>query len=74
MSENNGSPPKFGIRKNVKLVGRMDTAGGGQVVVENGYATPATWICRTGRSQRSQEPQDRREIEILRAFTRTRCG
>jgi hypothetical protein len=30
--------PQFGIRKNVKLVGRTDIAGGGQVVVENGYA------------------------------------
>jgi len=38
MSEGNGNAPKFGIRKNVKLVGRTDVAGGGQVVVENGYA------------------------------------
>ena len=30
--------PQFGISKNVKLVGRTDLAGGGQVVVENGYA------------------------------------
>jgi hypothetical protein len=36
MSEINA--PQFGIRKNLKLVGRTDIAGGGQVVVENGYA------------------------------------
>ena len=36
MSE--GNAPEFGISKNVKLVGRTDIAGGGQVVVENGYA------------------------------------
>jgi hypothetical protein len=29
MSENNGSPPQFGIRKNLKLVGRTDIASGG---------------------------------------------
>jgi hypothetical protein len=33
-----GNAPEFGISKNVKLVGRTDLAGGGQVVVENGYA------------------------------------
>ena len=33
-----GNLPKFGVSKNVKLVGRTDLAGGGQVVVENGYA------------------------------------
>lgn len=33
MSERNA--PEFGISKNVKLVGRSDIAGGGQVVVEN---------------------------------------
>ena len=38
MSEGNGNAPQFGIRKNVKLIGRTDVAGGGQVVVENGYA------------------------------------
>ncbi|MBM2805273.1 MAG: hypothetical protein HW419_3166 [Deltaproteobacteria bacterium] len=36
MSE--GNAPEFGISKNVRLVGRTDLAGGGQVVVENGYA------------------------------------
>ena len=36
MSEANA--PQFGISKNMKLVGRTDIAGGGQVVVENGYA------------------------------------
>ncbi len=30
--------PEFGIRKNVKQVGRIDIIGGGQVVIENGYA------------------------------------
>src|SRR5262245_39890889 len=30
--------PQSGISKNVKLVGRTDISGGGQVVVENGYA------------------------------------
>lgn len=33
-----GNLPQFGISKNMKLVGRTDIAGGGQVVVENGYA------------------------------------
>ena len=33
-----GNLPEFGIRKNVRPVGRTDLAGGGQVVVENGYA------------------------------------
>jgi hypothetical protein len=33
-----GNAPKFGISKNVKRIGRTDIAGGGQVVVENGYA------------------------------------
>ena len=36
MSETN--LPEFGISKNVKQIGRTDVAGGGQVVVENGYA------------------------------------
>ncbi|HEY7559473.1 MAG TPA: hypothetical protein VIH18_32205 [Candidatus Binatia bacterium] len=36
MSETN--LPEFGISKNVKRIGRTDLAGGGQVVVENGYA------------------------------------
>lgn len=30
--------PKFGVRKKIKQVGRLDIPGGGQVVVENGYA------------------------------------
>ena len=30
--------PKFGVRKKIKQVGRVDIPGGGQVVVENGYA------------------------------------
>jgi len=30
--------PEFGISKNVKRIGRTDLAGGGQVVVEDGYA------------------------------------
>ena len=30
--------PEFGISKNVKQIGRTDVTGGGQVVVENGYA------------------------------------
>ena len=38
MSQSNGNAPKFGTRKNVKMIGRTDVAGGGQVVVENGYA------------------------------------
>ena len=38
MSQENGNAPKFGIRKNVRQIGRTDVAGGGQVVVENGYA------------------------------------
>src|SRR5262245_701641 len=38
MSHGNGNAPQFGIRKNVRQVGRTDVAGGGQVVVENGYA------------------------------------
>jgi hypothetical protein len=38
MSDRNGNAPKFGISKNIKLIGRTDVAGGGQVVVENGYA------------------------------------
>jgi hypothetical protein len=38
MSQGNGKAPQFGIRKNVRQVGRTDVAGGGQVVVENGYA------------------------------------
>jgi aminoglycoside 6'-N-acetyltransferase I len=38
MSQGNGNPPQFGIRKNVRQIGRTDLAGGGQVVVENGYA------------------------------------
>ena len=38
MSQGNGNAPKFGIRKNVRQIGRTDVAGGGQVVVENGYA------------------------------------
>src|SRR5258705_692473 len=38
MIEGNGNAPQFGVRKNVKLIGRTDVAGGGQVVVENGYA------------------------------------
>jgi hypothetical protein len=33
-----GKAPEYGISKNFKLVGRTDIAGGGQVVVENGYA------------------------------------
>lgn len=33
-----GNLPEFGISKNVKQIGRTDLAGGGQVVVENGYA------------------------------------
>ena len=33
-----GNAPEFGISKNIKLVGRTDLAGGGQVVVESGYA------------------------------------
>src|SRR5262245_35152490 len=36
MSE--GIAPEYGLNKNFKLVGRTDIAGGGQVVVENGYA------------------------------------
>ena len=36
MSE--GNAPEYGISKNFNLVGRTDIAGGGQVVVENGYA------------------------------------
>ena len=38
MSQKNGNAPQFGIRKNVRQIGRTDVAGGGQVVVENGYA------------------------------------
>jgi hypothetical protein len=38
MTMSEGNPPQFGISNNVKLVGRTDLAGGGQVVVENGYA------------------------------------
>ena len=38
MSQGNGNAPKFDTRKNVKRIGRTDVAGGGQVVVENGYA------------------------------------
>jgi hypothetical protein len=38
MSQGNGNAPQFGIRKNLRRVGRTDVAGGGQVVVENGYA------------------------------------
>ena len=38
MSQGNGNAPKFDTRKNVKMIGRTDVAGGGQVVVENGYA------------------------------------
>ena len=38
MSQGNGNAPQFGIRKNVRQIGRTDVAGGGQVVVENGYA------------------------------------
>mgnify|MGYP000656691069 CR=1 FL=1 len=36
MSETN--LPAFGISKNVRQIGRTDLEGGGQVVVENGYA------------------------------------
>ena len=38
MNMENGNAPKFGTRKNVRMLGRTDIAGGGQVVVENGYA------------------------------------
>ena len=37
MSQSNGNAPKFATRKNVKMIGRTDVAGGGQVVVENGW-------------------------------------
>ncbi len=33
-----GNSPQFGIKKNIKQIGRTDLAGGGQVVVEDGYA------------------------------------
>jgi hypothetical protein len=45
MSE--GSAPVFGISKNVKLVGRTDISGGGQVVVENGYWSAGGVFTRT---------------------------
>jgi len=38
MGEGNGNAPKFGIRKKMRQIGRTDVAGGGQVVVEKGYA------------------------------------
>ncbi|HZD41435.1 MAG TPA: hypothetical protein VE131_11975, partial [Terriglobales bacterium] len=38
MNHGNGNAPEFGISKNIKRIGRTDLAGGGQVVVENGYA------------------------------------
>ncbi len=37
MSQENGNAPKFGSEK-CRMIGRTDVAGGGQVVVENGYA------------------------------------
>jgi hypothetical protein len=33
-----GNTPEYGVSKNVKRIGRIDITGGGQVVVENGYA------------------------------------
>jgi hypothetical protein len=33
-----GNAPQFGISKNLKMIDGTDIAGGGQVVVENGYA------------------------------------
>src|SRR5687768_1915244 len=38
MTQGNANAPKFDTRKNVKMIGRTDVAGGGQVVVEHGYA------------------------------------
>ena len=41
MSEGNDNAPQFGICKNVRQIARTDVAGGGQVVIENGYALTA---------------------------------
>jgi hypothetical protein len=49
MGQENGNAPKFGLRKNVRLIGRTDLAVAGKSWSKTVTRLSATWIRPMGR-------------------------